>query len=712
MLQNNLICVLLFTIVQTAVSPRSSLPKPVNLTFTSLNLRNELRWSPGEKSPDHTHYSVDYAIYGDKEEGGGKRLRWRVARLCRDIAKTWCDLTNETSDLEEGYFARVKATATNTSSKWTITPRRFDPKHDTVLGPPLVSVKVQDTKAKVWLSGPMRWPVQNQTPQVPMSRIFPQMTFNLSVWHQDRNRTRHFLLSLQSLFYEYPLLEYDKEYCFSAKADFLSLPLVCLASEWHCIHTPPDPVVGQMLRVLLGVVVPSVCLFLLLLTGWMLYRSVQGKEHKSPHTLEMSHLQTPPRTFSPETVNIMIFHLLTESTMEMPVAPKPAPLFPTLPTPPGQSDTLSLPSFPGQRPPCTPAPDAFWEDEVPENRKEEVDYGLVGLTSEQDQGQNQGQYRSQDQGQGRGRGQGQAQSQGQSQSQGQGQYRSQHQGQSQGQGWGRGQGQGQSQTQSQGQSQGHYRSQHQGQSQGQGQGQSVEKLDEESISAGIHLERDLHTGLFHIPLPASPLRLERWREREGESQTLLPYAPQLGSRVLSSNAQQRQGSVWRLPPQSQEWDGNSKGEESQPLLQAKVNLSLSPAQTHSRVKQEEVKEEEGLEQEEEEEGGHCVDWSPETRKLHIPFLPFSWDKVEAEIGTENRMEGGMEIGTENRMEGGMERGIDRWIVGGIEAEGALGQIDPGEILPSVLVRQASQESEPESDITNLQNTWSLQINVD
>ena len=27
-----------------------------------------------------------------------------------------------------------------------------------------------------------------------------------------------------SLFYEYPLLEYDTEYCFSAKADFLSLP--------------------------------------------------------------------------------------------------------------------------------------------------------------------------------------------------------------------------------------------------------------------------------------------------------------------------------------------------------------------------------------------------------------------------------------------------------------------------------------------------------
>ena len=132
------------------------------------------------------------------------------------------------------------------------------------------------------------------------------------------------------------------------------------------------------------------------------------------------------------------------------------------------------------------------------------------------------------------------------------------------------------------------------------------------------------------------------------------------------------------------------------MLQARVNLSLSPTQTHSRVTEEEVTEEEGLEQEEEEEGGHCVDWSPETRKLHIPFLPFSWDNVEAEIGTENRM----------------EIGLDRWMGGGIEAEGALGQIDPGEILPSVMVRQASQESEPESDITNLQNTWSLQINMD
>ncbi|XP_062323686.1 interleukin-20 receptor subunit alpha isoform X2 [Osmerus eperlanus] len=661
MFQNNLICVFLFTTVQTAVSPRSSLPKPVDLTFTSVNLRNELRWRPGGEPPDHTHYSVDYAIYGDKEEGGGKRLRWRVAELCRGIARTWCDLTNETSDLEEGYFARVKATATNTSSNWTIIKRRFDPKHDTVLGPPLVSVKVQDTKAEVRLSGPMRWPVQNQTPQVPMSQIYPQMTFNLSVYHQDRNQMRHFLLlPSEPVEYEYPLLEYDTEYCFSAKADFLSLPLVCLASEWHCIHTHPDPVVGQMLRVLLGVVVPSVCLFLLLLTGWMLYRSVQGKEHKSPHTLEMSHLQTPPRTFSPETVNIMIFHVPTESTMEMPVAPKPAPLFPTLPTPPGQSNTLSLPYFPGQWPPRTLAPDAFWEDEVPEHTKEEVDYGLVGFTSEQDQGPSQGQYRSQDQGQSRG------------------------------------QGHGQGQAQSQGQSQGQYRSQ----DQGQGQGQSVEKPGEESISAGIHLEKDLHTGLFHIPLPGSPLGLERWREREGESKTLLPYAPQLGSRVWSSNAQQRQGSVWRLPPQSQERDGNSKGEESQPFLQARVNLLLSPAQTHSRVKEEEVTEEEGLEQEEEEEGGHCVDWSPETRKLHIPFLPLTWDKVEAEIGTENRMEGGM------------ERGIDRWIGGGIEAEGALGQIDPGEILPSVMVRQASQESEPESDITNLQNTWSLQINMD
>lgn len=34
-------------------------------------------------------------------------------------------------------------------------------------------------------------------------------------------------------------MEYDTEYCFSAKTKFLSMPVQCQSSEWHCVTTPP-----------------------------------------------------------------------------------------------------------------------------------------------------------------------------------------------------------------------------------------------------------------------------------------------------------------------------------------------------------------------------------------------------------------------------------------------------------------------------------------
>lgn len=39
--------------------------------------------------------------------------------------------------------------------------------------------------------------------------------------------------------YKYRLMEYDTEYCFSAQAKFLSMPVQCQSSAWQCITTPP-----------------------------------------------------------------------------------------------------------------------------------------------------------------------------------------------------------------------------------------------------------------------------------------------------------------------------------------------------------------------------------------------------------------------------------------------------------------------------------------
>lgn len=68
--------------------------------------------------------------YGDSVVNSeGKRVFWKVVQRCAEVAQSRCDLSNETWDLEQGYFARVRAENKQASSRWVLT-RRFDPKSD------------------------------------------------------------------------------------------------------------------------------------------------------------------------------------------------------------------------------------------------------------------------------------------------------------------------------------------------------------------------------------------------------------------------------------------------------------------------------------------------------------------------------------------------------------------------------------------------------
>ena len=60
----------------------------------------------------------------------GERGQWNEVPHCRSLELTWCDLTNQTQDLEHGYFARVRAADQSGFSKWKVTQQRFDPKSD------------------------------------------------------------------------------------------------------------------------------------------------------------------------------------------------------------------------------------------------------------------------------------------------------------------------------------------------------------------------------------------------------------------------------------------------------------------------------------------------------------------------------------------------------------------------------------------------------
>ncbi|XP_060908297.1 interleukin-20 receptor subunit alpha [Labrus mixtus] len=281
-------------------------PSPTNVFFSSVNLRNLLQWSPGNGTKNDTLYTVQYAIYGDSVEGSkGKRVHWRSAWHCREVGRHWCDLSNETWDLEQGYHARVQAKSRRAFSKWATTWRRFDPKSDTIFGPPLVSVDMEGNNAIITVKGPMRYQLNNQTPAVSMATLYAQMTYNLSVHNIRRGRMSNF--PFDSSHYKYRLMDYDTEYCFSAKTRFLSMPVHCQPSEWNCITTPPDPLIAKLLMVVVGIVVPTVCICLLVVIGYFLYQYLTGKGQKSPYILNPPSFYPPPLTFSPEAQSVVLF---------------------------------------------------------------------------------------------------------------------------------------------------------------------------------------------------------------------------------------------------------------------------------------------------------------------------------------------------------------------------------------------------------------------
>lgn len=276
----------------------STVPSPVNVIFSSVNLRNVLQWQPGNGTPSDRHFTVQYAIYGDSSiDSKGTRARWRAVQRCTGIVQCSCDLSNELWDVEQGYFARVRSTANRASSKWALT-RRFDPKSDTSFGPPLFSVEIENSNALITLKGPIRYQPNHEKPVVHMATLYPQMMYNLSIHNTRRSKMSHIIVN--SDLYKYKLMEYDTEYCFSAKTKFLSMPVQCESSAWHCITTPRDPMVVQLQRIILSTAIPFVLICALVLIIYRLYRYLNGSGQKTPSLLNAPFTYVIPVTPPPE----------------------------------------------------------------------------------------------------------------------------------------------------------------------------------------------------------------------------------------------------------------------------------------------------------------------------------------------------------------------------------------------------------------------------
>ncbi|XP_072499527.1 interleukin-22 receptor subunit alpha-2 isoform X2 [Notamacropus eugenii] len=120
--------------------------KPQRVEFQSFNLRSILHWHPGSDfTPNNTVYFVQYKIYGQKE--------WTNKEDCWGIRELFCDLTNETSDVQEPYYGRVKAASAGMHGNWSMS-KRFTPWWETKIGPPSISVIQRNRSIQLILHAP------------------------------------------------------------------------------------------------------------------------------------------------------------------------------------------------------------------------------------------------------------------------------------------------------------------------------------------------------------------------------------------------------------------------------------------------------------------------------------------------------------------------------------------------------------------------------
>ncbi|MBN3324121.1 I22R2 protein, partial [Atractosteus spatula] len=114
---------------------------------------------------------IYFKSYGQK--------KWADAVHCLGITEPHCDLSQETSDRRECYYARVQAALDDTLSPWVISPR-FVPQWETSLSAPVIKLTAKESAILVQLKAP-RSPYRRRNGSwISMKRLH-QLTYRLYV---------------------------------------------------------------------------------------------------------------------------------------------------------------------------------------------------------------------------------------------------------------------------------------------------------------------------------------------------------------------------------------------------------------------------------------------------------------------------------------------------------------------------------------------------
>ncbi|XP_076011291.1 interferon alpha/beta receptor 2-like [Genypterus blacodes] len=243
-------------LLQSHIAVCVSLPAPVNVSVTSINMEHTLSFLPGPGTPADSRFTVQVVRLS-------RRNNWKPVPGCLELtAGQTCNLTSAFKDALDRYRARVQAFTSTQASNWTVS-RQFQPLMDTVLGPPDVLVSGCGNCLLLRFRVPSTSSIHQQQLQdiyrglvllVRRTRDGAQFTLKLP-YTEERVVT---------------YLQPGVEYCVTVRVtDFLNSNSV--PSKPHCAFTSP-PQANTSVPVILGLLC-AFCLLGFLLIGSVVYGS-------------------------------------------------------------------------------------------------------------------------------------------------------------------------------------------------------------------------------------------------------------------------------------------------------------------------------------------------------------------------------------------------------------------------------------------------------
>ncbi|XP_017936821.1 interleukin-22 receptor subunit alpha-1 [Manacus vitellinus] len=158
--------------------------------FSSTNFENILTWETEADIPPGTVFEVQYKQYGEKS--------WLPKAECQSITQHFCNLTGETENFTEHYYARVRATGWSGCSSGWVRSERFEPRKETVIGAPQVEY-IPHVRSIKFLIRPPYTPLRGEdNHQLTVEDIYSKfgaVGYHLTIFnqrtHQQRTKNEH-----------------------------------------------------------------------------------------------------------------------------------------------------------------------------------------------------------------------------------------------------------------------------------------------------------------------------------------------------------------------------------------------------------------------------------------------------------------------------------------------------------------------------------------